>query len=298
MEEKLVSIIIPCYNCSSFVGKLLDSLLIQDYKSIEIFAIDDGSTDGTLKRLTEFEQDFTQKGYAYHVLHQENQGQSFTINKGLKLISGTYLLWPDADDWFEDSTTISKMVSALQNHPDYNCVRVLPYYVDGKSQNKSPIRPTEIKENLFYDFLYWNNNIWAPAGSHMIKTEVLFENIKARNIFTSRNVGQNYQLILPVLYKGKCFTIQQHLYNILIRKGSHSRGTYSTCEQEIGRWEECSTMLISVISDIPQMDNLEKDNIINFIIKRYNKFNYKTAIRHRHFLTAFKYFIKFILGKQ
>lgn len=297
MEEKLVSIIIPCYNCSSFVGKLLDSLLIQDYKSIEIFAIDDGSTDGTFKRLTEFEQDFTRKGYSYQVLHQENEGLSSTINKGLKLISGAFLLWPDADDWFEDSTTISKMVSALQNHPDYNCVRVLPYYVDGKSQNKSPIRPTEIKENLFYDFLYWNNNIWAPAGSHMIKTEVLFENIKARNIFTSRNIGQNYQLILPVLYKGKCFTIQQHLYNILIRKGSHSRGTYSTCEQEIGRWEESAAMLISVISDIPQMDNSEKNNIINFIIKRYNKLNYKTAIHHRHFLTAFKYLIKFILDK-
>ena len=43
----LVSIITPCYNGEKYVHRLLDSILIQDYPLIEMFVIDDGSTDAS-----------------------------------------------------------------------------------------------------------------------------------------------------------------------------------------------------------------------------------------------------------
>src|SRR6267154_2171523 len=46
--DPLVSVILPVYNGAEFVGFALDSALSQTYRHLEIIAIDDGSTDGTL----------------------------------------------------------------------------------------------------------------------------------------------------------------------------------------------------------------------------------------------------------
>lgn len=292
MEIETVSIIIPCYNCTLYIERLFKSILFQDYKYIEIIAIDDGSNDSTLELLNSYNIEFIKKGYTYKVIHQENQGVSSTINNGLKLVSGSYLLWPDIDDWFENETTISKMVTALQTHPNYNCVRVLTNYVDEKTFEKKPITPSKIKEDLFYDFIYWNDNIWTPAGSHMIRLNALFNSLKEKNIYVSKNIGQSYQLLLPILYGNKCYTIEEYLYNILVRKGSHSRGQYSKCKSKIQRWNESSEMLKSVISSISDINNIEKKRLIKFINKRYNSYNYKIALRHYNFILAIKYYIK------
>lgn len=46
-EEKLVSVIIPCYNCELYVEEAVRSIMNQTYKNLEIFIINDGSTDKT-----------------------------------------------------------------------------------------------------------------------------------------------------------------------------------------------------------------------------------------------------------
>ena len=45
--NELVSIITPCYNSGGFLHRLLDSILIQNYPFIEMYAVDDGSIDNT-----------------------------------------------------------------------------------------------------------------------------------------------------------------------------------------------------------------------------------------------------------
>ena len=45
--DKKVSIIVPVYNCLKFFEKTISSIVAQNYNSIEIVIIDDGSTDGT-----------------------------------------------------------------------------------------------------------------------------------------------------------------------------------------------------------------------------------------------------------
>ena len=47
MRKNLVSNVTPCYNSAKYLYRLLDSVLMQDYPDIEMFAIDDGSTDNT-----------------------------------------------------------------------------------------------------------------------------------------------------------------------------------------------------------------------------------------------------------
>ena len=47
MEQPLVSIITPCYNGENFIKRYFDSILKQTYSNIELFFVNDGSTDQT-----------------------------------------------------------------------------------------------------------------------------------------------------------------------------------------------------------------------------------------------------------
>lgn len=91
------SIIIPVYNVAKYLSQCLDSVIKQTLKDIEIICIDDGSTDGSLEILEQYEQ----KDKRIQVLVQENSGQGSARNKGLKLAKGKYIQFLDSDDFLE-----------------------------------------------------------------------------------------------------------------------------------------------------------------------------------------------------
>lgn len=52
--ESLVTVIIPVYNVESYLKKCIESVLSQTYKNLEVFLVDDGSTDNCPKICDEF----------------------------------------------------------------------------------------------------------------------------------------------------------------------------------------------------------------------------------------------------
>ena len=131
MEKEIVSIITPCYNNASIIYRLLDSILNQSYPNIEMFVIDDGSTDNLSSIIRNYIAKFEKKGYSLTYIYQENQGQSVAINNGLKLIKGKYLVWPDSDDYYASDIAIESMVEILKNaKANIGAVRTLAYVRD------------------------------------------------------------------------------------------------------------------------------------------------------------------------
>lgn len=223
---------------------------------------------------------------------------STTINNGLKYVRGEYLLWPDADDWFDDDTTITSMVYVLNNHPEYSCVRVMANYVDEITMTKTPIAiQNKSKEDLFEDFYYWNNNIWAPAGSHMIRTAKLFSELTDRSILqikTEDRIINYYYLyyIKSMLYYTK------HIYNILVRNGSHSRGAYANYSHQIKRWYDSVELIIHTINNISSMDNQTKIWYSAMTHQRYYLIMANTAKRHHKPIEYFRFIIKYFLKNK
>lgn len=94
MKKNLISVLLPVYNAERFVAETLDSLIRQTNKNFEIIAVNDGSSDGSLKILREY----AKRDDRIKVIDQKNQGLVKTLNTAAKLSSGEFLARIDADD--------------------------------------------------------------------------------------------------------------------------------------------------------------------------------------------------------
>lgn len=94
VQQPLVSIIIPCYNCRRWVEETIDSCLNQTYRNIEIIAVDDGSTDGSNEIL---------RRYLPRIKLEigPNRGGNCARNRGFALSNGEFIQYLDADDYLE-----------------------------------------------------------------------------------------------------------------------------------------------------------------------------------------------------
>ena len=93
----LVSIIIPAYNVSAYIGEALRSVFIQDFKSYEVIVVNDGSTD--TPQLEKVLEPYRQK---IRYIQQENRGISAARNAALRAARGELIALLDADDiWCE-----------------------------------------------------------------------------------------------------------------------------------------------------------------------------------------------------
>ena len=55
MNEPLFSVVIPCYNAEQFIQDTIYSVLNQSYSNIEIIIVNDGSTDNSLAKIKEIQ---------------------------------------------------------------------------------------------------------------------------------------------------------------------------------------------------------------------------------------------------
>lgn len=270
----LVSILTPTYNCGNYIHRLLDSVLRQTYPSIEMHVIDDGSTDNTRSIIESYIPRFEQRGYTLHYCHQENQGQSVAINNGLKMIQGEYFVWPDADDFYKTDDAIESLVKALSDaDEDTGMSRCLMEYLteDDLKFNRGVKYDGVPKERLFEDCLFHTNGFWYCAGACIVKTSALKEMIPNLEIYTERTAGQNWQLMLPVLYQYKCVTVPEVKYSVLMRVASHSRGQFSSRKQTNQRFIGYKNTILETLRRIPTMPADELKMYTKRINAHYNR---------------------------
>jgi len=97
-EKKIVSVVIPAFNCEKTISKTIQSVLVQSYGNLEIIIVDDGSTDSTAKIISGF------KSVRY--FYQKNSGPASARNAGAMKSKGGIVFFTDSDciahaDWIE-----------------------------------------------------------------------------------------------------------------------------------------------------------------------------------------------------
>jgi glycosyltransferase involved in cell wall biosynthesis len=99
--QPLVTVIIPCYNAASTVAASIASARAQDYRPIEIVAVDDKSRDDTVAVL----QSLAGNDLAI-IACEVNGGAAAARNRAIAIAKGKYLAFLDADDtWTTDKLT-------------------------------------------------------------------------------------------------------------------------------------------------------------------------------------------------
>ncbi len=114
VEKPLVSIVTPSLNHEEFIEETIQSVLSQDYRRIEYFVVDGGSTDNTLQILERYRD-------RLKFVSEPDRGQADAIQKGFSLTSGEIVAWLNSDDTYTPKA-ISKAVDALTNSP--HCIGV------------------------------------------------------------------------------------------------------------------------------------------------------------------------------
>lgn len=97
--QPLISVIIPVYNVEKYLAQCLDSVIGQTYENLEIICVNDGSVDGSLGILREYER----KDSRIKVIDKKNEGVSIARNTGLDAAKGEYVHFLDSDDYIESS---------------------------------------------------------------------------------------------------------------------------------------------------------------------------------------------------
>lgn len=160
IKNHLVSIIIPVYNGELFILKAIKSCLNQTYKNIEIIVVDDGSTDNTRNLLNLFIEN---KQIIY--IYQDNKDRSAARNTGIKVASGNYIQFLDADDWL-DSNKISLQIDFFKNNPNIDATYGITYY--HKMYEDKPYLKLYYDCKDAFNLRIWMTNI-IPINSILFK---------------------------------------------------------------------------------------------------------------------------------
>jgi len=94
MNNELISVIVPVYNCERYVRQTLDSVVNQTYRNLEILVIDDGSTDGSPAICDSYAAD-----NRVRVFHRQNAGVAASRQFGIDNCKGAYFVTLDSDDY-------------------------------------------------------------------------------------------------------------------------------------------------------------------------------------------------------
>ena len=109
-----VSILIPCFNAHQWVGQAIESALAQTWRDSEVIVVDDGSTDGSLEIIRQFEGRVRWESAA-------NAGANPTRNRLLRLAGGNWVQYLDADDYLLPDK-IAAQVRFVEGHSDSDVV--------------------------------------------------------------------------------------------------------------------------------------------------------------------------------
>lgn len=128
MKNPLLSIIIPVYNVEKYLQASLDSIFVQDTGDCEILLINDGSKDGSLSVLREYEKKYRN----VRVIDKVNEGVSATRNCGLDECRGEYLYFMDADDILHPQLLSLLRKEIVETYPDIIVWDFTTFYTNPK----------------------------------------------------------------------------------------------------------------------------------------------------------------------
>lgn len=203
-----LSVILPVYNGMPYIAEAISSLINQSYQDFIVYAIDNGSTDGSKEYLTKLKNEKIK----YIGLKEKNLVKA--LNKGLEISTTALIARMDADD-ISHLKRFQKQVDYLEQNTQVDCVGTLGKYISSNGKKQFDINLPLQHDDIIRTMLNTRNAILHPS--------IMFR----RQIIT--NYGgyneqypdcEDYEFFLRIGDKVRFANLPERLHYMRIREGS------------------------------------------------------------------------------
>ena len=161
----LISVVMSVYNAEQFISETIESVLHQTYTNFEFIIIDDASTDDSNSII----RSYNDPRMRIHVNH-ENFGLTRSLNIGLNMASGEYIVRQDADD-VSHITRFQKQLDFFRTNPYFDILGTQANYIYENGDNAKgfrihkPLTKPAILFSLTYDSPFIHSTVMFKRKS-------------------------------------------------------------------------------------------------------------------------------------
>lgn len=128
-----ISVVMPVYNAGEYLTRAIGDVLKQTLCELELICVDDGSTDNSPSIIKKF----AAKDGRIKTVRQQNAGAAVARNRGLSMAEGQYIMFLDADDFYDKNLLQSLYDIAEAGNLDIAVTRY-DIYNDSKDTFSTP----------------------------------------------------------------------------------------------------------------------------------------------------------------
>ena len=215
--KKLVSIIIPNYNCSQWLPKVVESCLIQEYL-LEIIIVDDHSTDNSWEILLELQKQNSDK---IKIFKNTEKGGNNARNFGFSKSTGEYIQWLDADDYLLEGK-FENQIKTFEKNSNTDIV-YSDWYMDFYKKKTDFLERKKYEYRKYDDFIFeLLADNWSANNSYLFKREIAQKLHETKAWHTETKVGQDREYITMAALLGAKFSYTKGFYCVYNRWNANS----------------------------------------------------------------------------
>ena len=292
--NKLISIIIPCYNIENYIENCIESIENQTYKDIEIIAVDDCSKDGTIVKLKEL-----QERYSNLQVYQndKNRGAAYSRNFAMKKAKGEYIGFVDSDDYITDDYYEKLIETAEKEKADLVATDIEIVY---ENNSNAPILSRACLGEVT-KFNLVNNGLAASPCNKIIKKELI-----EKYPFLEGKINEDVASILPAIVKAKKVAYVQGIKYFYVQRNNSVQNeevttkrlemfdSINTCferikdDKDFKKYQSAilyQQVLLLYMVIIPKQKDYEKrQELLDIFMEKQEKYNLYKNKHIKHFI--------------
>jgi glycosyltransferase involved in cell wall biosynthesis len=221
-----IDVVIPTYNSLVYLPQAIDSVLRQTHENLELFVVDDGSTDGTGEYVRQLDD------ARVHYVSKPNGGQATARNLGIRHSTSRFVAFLDADDlWYPHK--LAAQLSLIESSAEIGLVHGFHHVIDQDGAIVGRLEH-DLRGHVFDRLL--GGNFVNGSGSMVLLRREVFERVGVfREDFL---IGEDWEMWLRVAREFECNYVPDYLMAIRTHQEGMQQNRIKMADGRVGMFDK------------------------------------------------------------